>query len=156
MRDTALVWRLESDEGCGAYGCAEGAALHDLTTTYNDCYTEDSRHPAPRIDPILSEWWCDPENYETRRNYYFGFPSTEAYLRWVFCPDTRAELANDGCRLRLYAVPVDAYQHGLRQCVFRRDRARVLLDVRPDSVDDPDHMETLRATLAKFKKEEEN
>jgi hypothetical protein len=108
---TKEFWRIETEEGRGAYMVA--------------CFTSNTpQHPGPNSDLILKNVW--PQLGGSNWDYYFGFESFEKCQKWFGCV---LDLIQDHNRLlggrlvlkiSLYILPEEAdVRHGDKQSIAK-------------------------------------
>lgn len=122
------VWRIETEDGVGAYRVDRWLVDQDewpsfMRLEYNRPRGKRDPHPAPREDGL---------GYGMVEEEFCGFKSAKALMRWFY----RAQL--DGRRLEAMGLRVTVWRvkrkHvrlGHRQLVFRRRKAKRIAVMSP-------------------------
>jgi len=121
-RQTIRVYRVENENGAGAYHGGASCAVRDYRNR-KGCTVYD--HPGPWDDDGLSEFWGATPTSE-RNAYHFGFRSKAQLRRWFFSAKMLAALDANGMRLAVYDCPAPAVIHGTRQTIFKRPEATLV------------------------------
>lgn len=111
------VWRIENADGEGPY------ANDDETVPL--AFRTISKHPAPYMDPGLSDWW-GTSIFDEKPEYVFGFKSLSQYRKWFNDITFRRELEREGFQLNRYEVPDDWFKASNHQAVFVKDKAKLI------------------------------
>jgi hypothetical protein len=143
---TVTVLRLEDAKG---RGCFEVAAMQDYTTAavvaglmtreedeYAHFHSAERGCPAPSMDYALQDAFTARNFTMWTRGARFGFPSAEVAREW-FPPCMVDALKANKQTLTVWEVPEDAVAASDRQCVFRRDQAKLIERLPVEALYDP-------------------
>lgn len=133
---TQVVWRLEDKKGIGIYNGRGWGREYlqmaiEMAGGWDDGEYQEAeyRHAPPYADPPLR--MNDLPNADC---YIFGFGNLEQFREWVFNFEWRKNLAELGVLLNRYEVESDYCRVGFHQAIFRRDHAKLIESVAPDSI----------------------
>lgn len=124
------VLRVETRAGRGPYvRRGYGTQLHDMADAHTDWYSDCEAHPSPSEDinpetgePLFEEdEWLESDEVD---KYFCGFVSKEQGRAWF--KGWRSVLARNKMLVSVYEVDPEDVRVGVRQLVFRKDKAVLL------------------------------